>query len=540
MREMASSPAAVANTMAPSYFASPHIHTSHGQSHQPSPNYFGIPASDTHKPSRTPMRTAIAASPAAPTPDMNQDFAAFRRQSEHESKAFNLGNLGGNFKLSAPPESKSVPVPPPQHSAKQLSPPRDDLPASRHTLDVAPDRSPKRVLSPGSAVLPEMARRGSPSSFLASGSQGRTDGSSRFALPLDANLMHRAETLPASITSNAPEQMVTPAHVLTLLQTHTESVLLLDLRVSTHYATAHIRGALNLCIPTTLLKRPSFNVAKLAETFKDDTHRTKFSHWRSSSHIIVYDAASAQSKDAQTCVNTIKKFRSEGYEGTLYIIKGGFVEFAKRFASFISAGLETLAAGVSSTTQSAAAAAAAIPVIGGCPMPATTQPANPFFGNIRQNMDLIGGVGQMPLKHPSSANPASEEAFPEWLRTAASPDNAGASVAKKFEQIERREKKRMEDALSGSVSFNPTTTTTKLGIRIAGIEKGNKNRYNNIWPFEHSRVKLQNVDTKSGACDYFNASYIRARGSGKRYISTQAPVPATFNVSTSPPSTYNF
>ncbi|CAJ0769645.1 14375_t:CDS:2, partial [Entrophospora sp. SA101] len=37
----------------------------------------------------------------------------------------------------------------------------------------------------------------------------------------------------------------------------------------------------------------------------------------------------------------------------------------------------------------------------------------------------------------------------------------------------------------------------------AGIEKGTKNRYNNIWPYDHARVKIN--ECKEGDCDYVNA-----------------------------------
>lgn len=63
-------------------------------------------------------------------------------------------------------------------------------------------------------------------------------------------------------------------------------------------------------------------------------------------------------------------------------------------------------------------------------------------------------------------------------------------------------------------------------VQIAGIEKGNKNRYNNIWPFEHARVKLQG--RLAGGCDYVNASHIKAMRSNKQYIASQGPLPATF------------
>ncbi|KAI0043883.1 hypothetical protein FA95DRAFT_1681592 [Auriscalpium vulgare] len=115
----------------------------------------------------------------------------------------------------------------------------------------------------------------------------------------------------------------------------------------------------------------------------------------------------------------------------------------------------------------------------------------------------------------------------------------------------------------------------------AGVEKGAKNRYRNIWPFEHARVRLQKSKTRpsedttipereknqpaplyalklppasqflppaqlalpsgtvlslpletpkaSSSDDYVNASYVQPIGTKKRYIATQGPLPETFN-----------
>ncbi|EKM60366.1 uncharacterized protein PHACADRAFT_246239 [Phanerochaete carnosa HHB-10118-sp] len=60
----------------------------------------------------------------------------------------------------------------------------------------------------------------------------------------------------------------------------------------------------------------------------------------------------------------------------------------------------------------------------------------------------------------------------------------------------------------------------------AGVEKGGKNRYRNIWPFEHARVRLHKSHPEDD--DYMNASYVQPLGTKKRYIATQGPLPATF------------
>lgn len=527
----------------------------------PSPNYFGFQAnkdpsaflndSPHHtktnwSPPSSTVRSTAAASPSVVPLEQNPEFDAFRRQSE--GKAFNLGGLSGNIKMS------TLPVKGKNGKAKAVSTREQDDPESHSGprtgsahLDPAAaelSRSPKRLLSPGSAAQVEPARRGSPASF---GDSDRPQSQPRFQLPLDDvsspygfAKVHRAETIPTPGDKEADTgPMVTPQHVVSLIESHTESMLILDLRVSTQYTTSHISGALNLCIPTTLLKRPSFNVQKLSGTFKDEEQRNRFENWRNSNYIIVYDNNSAQLKDAQICINTIKKFQSEGYKGAVYIIKGGFAEFSRSFSRYIEAGADAAANCAQRPGSANNEGPQVAPVIGGCPMPSTDKPANPFFGNIRQNMDLIGGVGQIPLKNPHKGGKSDEKHFPRWLRKAVDDRDQGEKVSNKFEAIERREKKRMEEALSGKVSYaaapgvmspkSPGQRPPAKGgsVQIAGLEKGNKNRYNNIWPFEHSRVRLQDVP-KTG-CDYFNANFIQSKWSNKKYISTQAPIPATFS-----------
>ncbi|KAM3421700.1 hypothetical protein BST61_g2083 [Cercospora zeina] len=501
----------------------------------PSPNYFAFHAdgnsylTNSHaknnwSPPSSAVRSTAALSPTVVPLDQSPEFAAFKKQSE-DTKGFDLST----FKI---PSTKPVLVSRPSHGRANNHTSAKDIPAKAapHRAVVDPysedfSRSPKRSHSP--SHMDGCKRRQSPPTFdEASVSKDKP----RLQLPLDSMNApyqapkNRSETLPVTTDTEDPV-FATPQHVVNLLNTRNGDVLLLDLRVQTQYANSHINSALNLCIPTTLLKRPSFNVQKLADTFKDEEQRAKFENWRKSSYIVVYDGSSALVKDATICLNTIKKFRGEGYNGNLYIIKGGFHEFAKRFPQHVDSGLQPQSNGSQGVDSDGPEVA---PVVGGCPMPSTDKPANPFFGNIRQNMDLIGGVGQIELKRPSRETSSAEEEYPEWIKIATQKKDKGKRVADRFEQIERREKKRMEDALSGKVSFGtPVNVDAPHAVQIAGLEKGNKNRYNNIWPFEHSRVRLQGIP--SHGCDYFNASHIKAAWSNKRYISTQAPIPATFN-----------
>jgi protein-tyrosine phosphatase len=324
--------------------------------------------------------------------------------------------------------------------------------------------------------------------------------------------------------------MISTRQCTELLQSFSDVTLLLDVRPYFHFSKARIRGSLNLCIPTTLLKRPSFNLQKLEDTFFGDSERKRFTRWRLSNRIVVYDANTAHLQDAMSLVNVLQKFTGEGWTGKPLILRGGFTQFSAEFPDWVETHENCESAGASEQLLSISLALPATPsVAGGCSIPKSNVSVNPFFENIRQNMDLIGGVGQIPIKLPSAMTKATRKSLPLWLYRASDPQDNGKTVSEKFLDIEKSEQRRMQEALTSNVSYRShASTASKETFRIAGIEKGSKNRYNNIYPYDHSRVRLQGVP--NGSCDYVNASYIQASRSNKRYIATQAPIPATFNV----------
>ena len=346
--------------------------------------------------------------------------------------------------------------------------------------------------------------------------------------PIDtARKLQRADTLPLDLGKDNPT-MITPHQLSVLIETLPREILLLDLRVFPHFASSRVRGALNLCIPTTLLKRPSFSVQKLADTFTVEADQAEFARWRACRYIVLYDANSAQLKDAATSVNVLKKFSTEGWKGQGLVVRGGFLAVSRAFPGVIDKDPVGQTGGSAKQVLSVEASThGAVPVAGGCQMPTAKSAVNPFFGNIRQNMDLLDGVGQMPIKRPAGFTEAAERRLPSWLREVCSTGNEGKLVSDRFLAIEKDEQKRMQQALSGGVSYGSPTGDKPKAVQIAGIEKGSKNRYNNIFPYDHSRVRLQGESAEG--CDYVNANYVKASFSDKRYIATQAPIPATFD-----------
>ena len=337
----------------------------------------------------------------------------------------------------------------------------------------------------------------------------------------------RADTLPAALEDGPI--LISSKHLKDIKDRLPSShFLLLDLRVFPQFSVSRIKDALNLCIPTTLLKRPSFNIQKLQDTFTNDIEKQRFAQWKNARYIVVYDAFSSDKKDAISSVNTLKKFTNEGWKGHSYILRGGFQEFSKQFPNLVDTrSSHEMQSSTKVSLSLGTRMPEVAPVAGGCAMPATKNAANPFFSNIRQNQDLIGGVGQMDVKIPEELRNKMATVLPTWLAEAADKNDHGKKVSDKFLRLELAEQSRMTKALSSNVSYGTPDPDNK-DFQIAGIEKGGKNRYNNIWPFEHARVRLQG--RPEGACDYVNASHIKSSRSNKRYIASQGPLPTTFEV----------
>ena len=450
--------------------------------------------------------------------ESNPEFAAFRRQSE--KGPFSL-NPGFSNMPSRPNTSRTK-------SDLSMSHPHTPLsPGSKPPMEQAPSGDVQKRMSVEQKPILDIPRHNSPISM--SPRHSLTDDKApRLSLPFNdmhASSLHkvqsRSDTLPHSHQSEIPS-MVNPKLVAELLD-HPGDVLLLDLRVYQHYVTSRIRGSLNLCIPTTLLKRPAFTTQKLAETFSSEPDRQKFETWHKCRYIVAYDACSSQPKEAMIPFNVLKKFSTEGWKGTGYVVKGGYQAFAKMEPTWVDKGPNNSSKGAANPALSISPPAKdVLPVAGGCSMPSAKSAANPFFGNIRQNMDLLDGVGQMPVKKPSHMSETSENNLPIWLKRASKSSDEGKRVSKTFLSIEKSEQKRMQNALGGPVCYGPEGPP-KDQVQVAGIEKGSKNRYNNIFPFDHTRVRLQGVP--SGECDYVNASYVKAEYSNRKYIATQAPIP---------------
>ncbi|KAI1128208.1 hypothetical protein F5Y10DRAFT_179733 [Nemania abortiva] len=553
-------PHSVGHPFPPSVKVSPNV-PSDGRT--PSPNYFGLslerhgdlgdsadaPLHNNWSPHTSSVKSFAAAIPKQVPLDANPEFEAFRRQVDaNKASGFSLSS---SYFVQSPTMSRPPAARRPTNqsdAASDASMPKSgnmrlrDLIGSQPDPDAdslhdsayvssdskrnsevslhAPSFGMPRFDSPVSADSPfEPMRR----STLSKGD----DRQSRLSLPhnkaegLVETLKPRSETLPPTFESTAPGSLL-PSELQALLQGTPESeILLLDVRVATLYAQSRIPGALNLCIPTTLLKRATFNLDKLQKTLQTEEDQAKFGAWADAKYLVIYDNSSTEKRDAAAAMNMFKKFVNENFHGCSCLLKGGFQAFAAAYPTCVDYQPASERGGTSVSSQSGRPSFA--PVIGGVALPSAANQPNPFFSNIRQNMDLADGVGQMDISVPPNLD---SNILPAWLREATHEADRGKKVSDRFLKIERNEQSRMRDAYS---AFNTSTpSSSRPGkVQLCGVEKGVKNRYKDILPFEHARVRLSSTGT--GACDYINASHIQASRSHKRYIAAQGPLPATFD-----------
>jgi tyrosine-protein phosphatase 2/3 len=159
--------------------------------------------------------------------------------------------------------------------------------------------------------------------------------------------------------------------------------------------------------------------------------------------------------------------------------------------------------------------------------------ANPFYDAIRQNTELSQGITErIPLRLDPAVRQRAQNELPfSWLRDIARRSDAGTSnadadegaeaLAMQFYRIELAEQRRLTGVMqhhSKHDSHQADDDKQRFPFSItAGVEKGAKNRYRNIWPFEHARVRLSRHPNSPDSDDYVNASYVQPLGTSKRY-----------------------
>uniref|UniRef100_A0A1D1XQ21 protein-tyrosine-phosphatase n=1 Tax=Anthurium amnicola TaxID=1678845 RepID=A0A1D1XQ21_9ARAE len=298
--------------------------------------------------------------------------------------------------------------------------------------------------------------------------------------------------------------------------------LLLDLRSFSMFTANHIKTSMNICVPSTLLKRCSFTADKILETLVSDTEKDVFKEWPKFENIILYDNDTASLSETCPLYHLCKKFKSPICKAKIGYLKGGFAAFYGKYEDLCEKNVNGIPPS-SGTFPRRRSLMNRKPGPFTCPTPIIEiSGVNPFFSNIRQNIELSAGITEtIPIRLPEGVT-FNKSQIPAFMREVITEDGK-MKLAEAFQEIERAEQRRLQSLMLHN--SNQVTADCPFSIS-AGMEKGTKNRYNNIWPYDHSRVKIS--ECKEGDCDYVNASFVQAEGCNKRYIATQGPLPATY------------
>ncbi len=316
------------------------------------------------------------------------------------------------------------------------------------------------------------------------------------------------------------------------------SILILDVRPYIDYNTKHIKNAINFNLPSTLLKRSNFTLTRCLSNLSiiENVKINKFlsDEEASDKKIIIYDDSSVTNNEISLAAyGTSNKFlNDQNFKGEIYVLKNGLINFNEEFPGLTEASSNSNGNANNHSTGhqpikpphnrslSLANISSSTPIspnLSRFQLPKL--PKTPVF-KIRHNeefydFDNYKIINEFKFLNSTINRPDEniEKPLPKWLKTVLDKNNY-LSLFEKFKNLEIEEKKRINNL----VATNNVTS---------GIELGFKNRYKDIFPYEHSRVKLSLTPTQEHQ-GYINANFINCPQLTKlRYIATQAPLSET-------------
>ncbi|KAI1318121.1 hypothetical protein EDD11_007173 [Mortierella claussenii] len=427
-----------------------------------------------------------------------------------------------------------------------LSSSNASIPVHRSNLSLSMPLS--SLMSPPSSVL-------SPSRLSMSSLSQSHHSPVTTAAPAELNI----QEMSTDMVSRLLEQVLQAGHG----SGNKDALMLLDMRPSVSHAASSIKTAVNVCIPNMLLKRPMYSLQKVTEQLTTEQDIDTFSRWKQFSNIVFFDASGAAPVVDSPTFFMVQKLRKEGCNATLGYLQGGFGAFqAQRMDQCRTDGKPgssggsptnmSLSGGASGSFSSSAPTSTATNPMSivspprqrlhlgslpslmtqppggalGCQTPMIENPnVNPLFESVRQAMGLSTNITEeIPVRLPMGFTVDTMQGhLPRWLTSAINESSGKSTLAEYFQKVEIHENKRLALLMLPQNMRSGRTTHFSIG---AGIEQGLKNRYNNIWPYDHTRVKISEVE--QGHDDYINASFLTPQLSRKRYIATQGPLPSTF------------
>lgn len=349
-------------------------------------------------------------------------------------------------------------------------------------------------------------------------------------------------------------------------RTNLPTMFIIDIRSFADFVKGNVTGSINVCPPLTLLRRSTFNWTKCVNSLpnyerlvilnylhfnnENSLLNTTFQDSDMGLHglapIFIYDNNNYSANLYHMCKKLIDNSCWQASSAPpVYLLDGTFAEFSSQFNHLITSGksepidLSTLEITTLSNVTSKScdnlkmlpldtsgneyelgrrsSAAAALPSF-------SFDTSTPTVSNfclpqnlpnkvfkIRHNEEVLDAVAPPNIaSRVSELTSAELQKLPQWLRESVTRPE---QIKLDFTKLEVSEKARLNYALSlagQSELKTPGGSMEASPVINCGLDFGHKNRYKDIFVYDHSRVKLSTMadSTSHGDCDYINASYI--------------------------------
>jgi protein tyrosine phosphatase len=363
------------------------------------------------------------------------------------------------------------------------------------------------------------------------------------------DLLKRLHSIP-SVTYKGQIETLASTHKISYLSNDElaslSSTLIIDIRPFTDYVRSHMKSAINVCLPSTLLKRPNFTLQRCINSLPA-YERTRFNEFfaNTDGSILIYDNIENSSGLFHICNKFVSSPIFTESNSTINLMQTNLLEIEKEFPQLFECGTAPTAPVPGDQSSSQCQVNNILPqlVVEGGASKTELSPYNslefasstPILSNftlpkpqaavfkIRHNEELTDNENPFDRSLKSSALlsntsklfrlqvfPEDHSRLPDWFKSSIFMDNStqqSNKISDDFYALEKFEQKRLIKALSlNSCVTSPLSDETAPTIS-RGIEYGHKNRYKDIFLYEHSRVKLNEVDSPTDD-DYINASYL--------------------------------
>lgn len=379
-----------------------------------------------------------------------------------------------------------------------------------------------------------------------------------------------AENMRSAILGLSPNIQYLPASDIAAMlgsnavdsRTNLWSLFVMDIRSFADFAKGNVATSINVCPPLTLLRRSTFNLTKCVNSLptyerliilnylhfntKNVALNTEFNDSQGGLHgmppIFVYDNNNYSANVYHMCKKLVDHSCWDAKsDPPIYLLDGPFLDLSQKYSELISSGksesIDVSTLEVSSLpepiTKTEGGGEISIrpldtafrkverslsipsfsidtstPSVSNFSLPQNL-PQSAF--KIRHNEEVVGF--NFPSNVDSLVSPLSSAELarlPKWLKdTVTSSDH----IKEGFNKLEVCEKMRLNNALS--LLSKPELVTPGGSKEISpiincGLDYGHKNRYKDIFLYDHSRVKLhaEGRDDEQLDCDYINASYL--------------------------------